>query len=744
MKKYKLFTILILVTMLMASQKGKKKTDLEYDGNGRLILPSKEIIEQLPKDGGEIFNRLIFESSPYLLQHSANPVEWYPWSEEAFLEAERRDVPIFLSIGYSTCHWCHVMEHESFEDKEVAKLMNESFVNIKVDREERPDIDKLYMDVTQMVTGRGGWPMTIIMTPQREPFFAGTYFPKHSRYKRQGMMELIPQLKSVWDTDRSDILSDAKSLTNRLKDSYITSKNKDVVNNNILQSAFNQFSSKFDSEWGGFGKAPKFPKAHDYIYLLRYWKESKNPTALKMVEKSLKEMRKGGMYDHIGFGFHRYSTDKEWLAPHFEKMLYDQAILIMAYSEAWRATGKIEYRNVVEEIISYVIRDMTAENGGFYSAEDADSEGEEGLFYLWTTEEIETLLGSEEGKQFNALFNLKSDGNWVEGKRHGQTNILHFRLNLQQVSNNLNIDQTQLMSSLEIWREHLFAIREYRVHPQKDDKILTDWNGLMISALAYAGRALNDKSYIEYAERAMEFILSDMKNEDGSLKKRYRKGESGLSAVLDDYAFVVWGLIELYQSNYNLKYLDEAIALSDYQINHFWDDVGNGFYFSADNGESLLARPKEYYDGAIPAGNSVSAYNYLRLGRILSNSNYEELSYQIIESNAKSLNRYPSGYSMLLQAISFSNSSNEVIIFEGRNEVKNKEMLNGIIDIYKPNMIVILITKENFSIMKEKMAYLNYFPENQNDEPMVYVCENYTCKLPTSNLEKVIQLLTDD
>jgi uncharacterized protein len=744
MKNIILFSTLILITVIMASEKKITNPNLNYDGNGRLVLPEKSEIQKLPKDGGEFFNRLVFESSPYLLQHAANPVDWFPWGEEAFIEADRRDVPIFLSIGYSTCHWCHVMEHESFEDEEVAELMNESFVNIKVDREERPDIDKLYMDVTQMVTGRGGWPMTVIMTPNREPFFAGTYFPKHGKYKRQGMMELIPKLKEVWDNQRNDILLDAQKLTTRLVNSYNSNRNKDAIGTNVLNEAFKQFSDKFDPEWGGFGNAPKFPKAHDYIFLLKYWQESKNTFALEMVEKSLTEMRKGGMYDHIGFGFHRYSTDKEWLAPHFEKMLYDQAILVLAYSEAWLATGKYEYRNVVEEIIQYISRDMTSEVGGFYSAEDADSEGEEGTFYLWTIDEINSLFGEEEGKQFSTLFNLESGGNWPEGKRHGLTNIPHFKKTILETAQDLEIDVNNLLNSIEIWREHLFSIREYRVRPLKDDKILTDWNGLMISALAIAGRNLNNPQYIQIAEKAMSFILNEMKFQNGGLKKRYRNGDSGLTAVLDDYAFTIWGLIELYQSTHNFKYLEEAVNLSNYQLEHFWDESGNGFYFSADNGEKLLSRPKEYYDGAIPAGNSVSAYNFARLSRILSKPDYEKIAYQIIESNAKSINRYPSGYSMLLQAIQFLDNSKEVIVFEGSNQSKTKKMLKTIQGIYNPNMVTILVNSFNYDTAKNRMPFLQHYSLNENENPIVYVCENYVCKLPTSDEKLVLKLLSQD
>ncbi|MBT5956126.1 MAG: thioredoxin domain-containing protein, partial [Candidatus Marinimicrobia bacterium] len=473
----------------------KKDTRYNYDGNGRVISPESEALKSIPQDGGELWNRLVFEQSPYLLQHAANPVDWYPWGEEAFAKATKEDKPIFLSIGYTTCHWCHVMEHESFEDDEVAALLNDSYIAIKVDREERPDIDNVYMSVTQMLTGRGGWPMTVIMTPEKEPFFAGTYFPKHTRGRRVGMMELLPNIKTYWDTKRDSLLQDAKKLTQRLKNTNQTYRSGESLADDILDKTFSIFDNRFDETYGGFGNAPKFPKPHDYLFLLKYYSRTKNTRALAMAEKSLIEMRRGGMYDQVGFGFHRYSVDKSWLVPHFEKMLYDQALLVHAYLVAYQVTGDQFYADVVREILEYVERDMTSPEGGFYSAEDADSEGEEGLFYLWTTSELGELLDESDSQLFQKIMNIYENGNWNEGRRHGGTNIPHLKQSWSQLAKINQTSENELNDRYEKIRAKLFNVREERVHPQKDDKILSDWNGLMISAFAKAAVVLREDKY---------------------------------------------------------------------------------------------------------------------------------------------------------------------------------------------------------------------------------------------------------
>jgi len=493
-------------------------------------------------------NKLIFEKSPYLLQHAYNPIDWHPWGEDAFEKAGRENKPIFLSIGYSTCHWCHVMEEESFDDPEVARLMNDAFVSIKVDREERPDIDSIYMTVCQMLTGSGGWPLTILMTPDKKPFFAGTYFPKENRFGRIGMMELVPQIKEVWIQHYDEVVDSVNQVTEALRRAAVTVSGKEI-NEAALKAAYIQLSQGFDEEYGGFGTS-----SHSLFFLLRYWRRTGNERALEIVERTLQAMRHGGVYDHIGFGFHRYTTDRGWLVPHFEKMLYDQALIAMAYIEAYQATRKEEFADTAREIFTYILRDMTAPSGGFYSAEDADSEGEEGKFYLWTEEEIKKSLSEEEAEFALKIFNAQKDGNFTEeitGHKTGK-NILHLRKSLKEIAIDLKIDEQEVKRHLEEMRKKLFAFREKRIHPYKDDKILTDWNGLMIAALAKGAQVFDEPKYAEAARNAITFILKNLMRGDGRLLHRYREGQAAVPGNVNDYAFLIWGLIELYEATFEL------------------------------------------------------------------------------------------------------------------------------------------------------------------------------------------------
>ncbi len=471
-------------------------------------------------------NRLAKEKSPYLLQHADNPVDWYPWGPEAFQKAARENKPIFLSIGYSTCHWCHVMAHESFQDSKVANLMNDTFVSIKVDREERPDIDMLYMSICQMMTGSGGWPLTIIMTPEKEPFFAGTYIPRETRFGRQGMLELVPSIKEIWETQKSEIMNSAGQIAAVLQNSALQEPGENL-DDAILHLAYEQLKEMFDEKYGGFGRAPKFPTPHNLRFLLRHWKRTGNVEALAMVEKTLQAMRCGGVYDQIGFGFHRYSTDRHWLVPHFEKMLYDQALLATAYIEAFQATGKKEYARTAREIFTYVLRDMTAGDGGFYSAEDADSEGKEGKFYLWTYGELNQLLTQEETEFALKVYNVQENGNFSEGvsSNNEEENILHLTKPITESASELNISVPEFRKRLESVRQKLFASRNKLIHPAKDKKMLTDWNGLMIAALAIGARVLDEPSYADAAERAVAFILANVRASEGQLRHRYYDGE---------------------------------------------------------------------------------------------------------------------------------------------------------------------------------------------------------------------------
>ncbi|MGY5877230.1 MAG: thioredoxin domain-containing protein, partial [Candidatus Thorarchaeota archaeon] len=507
-------------------------------------------------------NGLVHEKSPYLLQHAYNPVDWYPWGDEAFEKAKKEDKPIFLSIGYSTCHWCHVMEHESFEDEEVANLMNENFVCIKVDREERPDIDKVYMEVAQMMTGRGGWPLTIIMTPNKRPFIAATYISKQDRYGQRGMLSLIPIIHNLWTHEREKVDLTVEQVHEALVATGSTGKEELTIDS--IEAAFSQYSQRFDEKLGGFGQAPKFPSPHNLLLILRYWKRTGDDWALHMVEKTLQEMRKGGIFDHIGFGFHRYSTDSKWLLPHFEKMLYDQAMLMLAYTEAFQATRKEEYAKVVREIAEYLFRDMKHERGAFYSAEDADSEGVEGKFYVWSMEEITKILTEQEVRIASKGFNISEKGNFREEATGEETglNIPHITTGHESIASSLELEHKDFETELESVRKKLFSVREKRVRPHLDDKILTDWNGLMIAALAKAARILDDADLLEAAKASATFILEEMIDSDGHLYHRFREDEVKIRGFLDDYAFLVWALIELYETTFDITYLQRAKSIN--------------------------------------------------------------------------------------------------------------------------------------------------------------------------------------
>jgi len=685
-------------------------------------------------------NHLANEKSPYLLQHAGNPVDWYPWCNEAFEKAKLEDKPIFLSIGYSTCHWCHVMAHESFEDEKLAKLMNETFVSIKVDREERPDIDGIYMTICQMLTGNGGWPLTIIMTPDKMPFFAGTYLPKQEKFGRIGMIELISKIKQLWQEQRNDILKSANEITEALNKEDSAVDRKDIPYSILFETAYKNFFNRFDNQYGGFGTAPKFPMPHNLIFLLRYWKRNNEHQALSMVEQTLQKMYSGGIYDNVGFGFHRYSTDREWLVPHFEKMLFDQALLSVAYTETFLATKNIFYQKVAEEILTYVLRDMTSPSGGFYTAEDADSEGIEGKFYLWTDNEIRNILGKD-AEIFIRIFNVEQNGNWIEqasGNKNG-TNILSSRRTpdeINQIAVEFNIPPHELKIKIEKCRKKLFEQREKRIHPYKDDKILTDWNSLMIIAFAKAYQAFDKKEYLDAAENAAKFIFRNFMLNNGSLLHRFRDGESGIHGNIDDYAFFIAALIDLYEASFNTEYLEKAISLNDYLIKHFWDESGGGFFFVDNNTKDLLIRQKEIYDGAVPSGNSVAMLNLLKLGRITGNTNLETMAQSIAGAFSKSLLNMPSAFTQSLIALDFASGSIEVVIAGEKDSGNTNEMIKKIRSIFYPNKIILL--KDN-----EKLNKIAPFTTDQKmirGKATVYVCTNFTCKKPVTEIEEIKEL----
>ena len=682
-------------------------------------------------------NKLINEKSPYLLQHAYNPVDWFPWGEEAFEKAKYEDKPVFLSIGYSTCHWCHVMEKESFEDNDVANLMNEVFISVKVDREERPDIDGIYMSVCQMLTGGGGWPLTIIMSPDKKPFFAGTYLPKQDRFGRMGMMSLIPGINNVWKNRRAEINKSAEEIYSALNSS-LPKRSGEELNEKVLDKAFNNFVNLFDSENGGFGVAPKFPSPHNLLFLLRYWKRKNSEKALLMVEKTLFEMRKGGIYDHIGSGFHRYSTDKLWLVPHFEKMLYDQAMLVIAYTETYQAAKKDIYKETAIEILDYVLRDMTSPEGGFYSAEDADSEGIEGKFYVWKGNEIKNLLSKDEADLFFNVFNIKTEGNWID-QVHDEntgTNILHLQKEIKTLADELSINEKLLNQKLKTIKEKLFIFREKRIHPFKDTKILTDWNSLMISALSKAAQVFDNNEYYEAAEKAVYFILKNSADKNGRLLHRFKDGEAGIYANVDDYAFFIACLLDLYETGFNTSYLKTAVDLNNDLIKYFWDGEEGAFFFTPSDGEKLLIRQKEIYDGAVPSGNSVAILNLLRIGRITGNSDYEKKASKIFKTFSVMIENSPQAFTQTLAALDFAIGPSKEIIISGKKDSSSaKEMLKMIRGKYIPNKVIAFSSGEKDQLEIISPLFNEYTPIG--NKTTVYVCENYRCKMPVTSIEEL-------
>jgi uncharacterized protein YyaL (SSP411 family) len=697
-------------------------------------------------DEGE-YNNLIFEKSPYLLQHAENPVNWYPWGLEAFTKAQTEDKPIFLSIGYSTCHWCHVMERESFEDLEVAELMNDVFVSIKVDREERPDIDNVYMLVCQMLTGSGGWPLNIMMTADKKPFYAATYIPRETRQGRVGMVDLILRVKDMWETRRSEILGSANDITEGLSTAAkrtLSEATPEALGDSVLSLTYEQLSARYDEEYGGFGDAPKFPMPHNILFLLRYWRRTGNETVLDMVEKTLQQMRRGGIYDHIGYGFHRYSTDSHWLVPHFEKMLYDQALLAMAYIEAYQATGKDEYGNTAREIFTYVLRDMMRPGGGFYSAEDADSEGVEGKFYVWTLQETQQILEPAEAALVAKVFNMRKDGNFAEEgtrKRTGK-NILHLKKSAKEVASDLKVTEQALQKRLNKALHKLHTHREERIHPHKDDKILTDWNGLMVAALAKGAQVFDEPQYAEAARSTVDFILKNMRAGDDRLLHRYRDGQAAILANVDDYAFLVWGLLELYEATFELSHLETALGLNKDLIAYFWDDTAGGFYFTPDDGETLLIRQKEVYDGAIPSGNSVAILNLLRVALMTGNPDLEKKAAAIGAVFSATVRESPSSHTLLMAGVDFGiGPSYEVVIVGNPQAMDTREMIQGLRRPFIPNKVVLLRSADQSEPGIERLAEFTKYQSAIDNKATAYVCLNYNCKLPTTDTAKMLELL---
>lgn len=684
-------------------------------------------MDVIPIPGAErIPNRLINEKSPYLLQHAHNPVDWHPWGEEAFAKAKVEDKPIFLSIGYSTCHWCHVMERESFEDEEVAELLNRYFVSIKVDREERPDIDSIYMTVCQTMTGHGGWPLTVFMTPDAKPFYAGTYFPKTDRMGMPGLLTLLKRIHELWQEKRDELTEITEKIVQAMKERTSGSLRMDP--DELITKAYEALRMSFDSVFGGFGSSPKFPTPHNLIFLLRYWYVHKDSMALSMVGKTLDAMYRGGIFDHIGFGFCRYSTDSKWLVPHFEKMLYDNALLAIAYLEAYRATRREKYADVARQIFTYVLRDMTSPEGAFYSAEDADSEGEEGRFYLWTLDEVREVLGDKDGRRFARLFDITNGGNF-EGKN------IPNRISIQVSASDWEF--------IERCRNQLFQRREQRPRPFRDDKILTSWNSLMIAALAMGGRILEDHRYTEAAERACRFLLKKLVRADGRLLAAYRDSSATIPAYADDYAFLIWGLLELYETTYKPEYLNKALELNEALLELFWDSQDGGLFLYGSDSEQLIVRPKEVYDGALPSGNSVAALNLLKLSHLSGRADLSELAQKLFKTFNPEVSLSPHSHAFFLTALLFFTAKpKEVVIVADAETDDIQQMLQVLRRSPDPFVSTILYT-DKYRDLTGVIPYIEKY-HAMDGKPTAYICKDYACQPPITDPDEFEKCLSQD
>jgi len=668
-------------------------------------------------------NKLAGETSPYLLQHAYNPVNWYPWGAEAFEKAKRENKPIFLSIGYSTCHWCHVMEEESFEDDDVAKILNDNFIAIKVDKEERPDIDAVYMNICQAMTGGGGWPLTIIMTPHQKPFFAGTYFPKRSRYGRPGLIDVLSNIARKWKESPEKFYSTGEKITAAVSEENLPLYPGRFPGKSHIERAAKNLNRLFDGEYGGFGYPPKFPTPHNLMFLLRCHYLNIHPNALHMVEKTLQQMYRGGIFDHIGYGFSRYSTDEKWLVPHFEKMLYDNALLVIALLETAQVTGKELYKDIARKTLSYIQREMLSPEGGFYSAQDADSDGEEGRFYTFTKDELISVLGKEDGEYFCRWFSVTEEGNF-EGR-----NILNLLENPEFSRSNPKID-----SMLPLLREY----RSKRAPLHKDDKILASWNALMIIAFALGYRVLNEEEYLKTAQRALRFLQEKLTDKNGNLFISYRDGTVKGAGILDDYAFLCWAMLEMYRTTFDIEYLSGSIALAERIIELFGDENG-GYYLNSKNAESLIYRPKEQYDGAMPSGNSVFAYCLARISALTGEQKWQSAADRQLEFYYHAFNSNPSSYCFALMALMLKTFPTQEAVCVVGNREDELKTASAIRQTFLPQANVIIKTPENARLLEQIAPYTKDYPFD--NLPAYYICENQSCSPPIHDLNGALSRL---
>ena len=679
-------------------------------------------------------NRLNHETSPYLLQHAHNPVDWYPWGPDAFAAARDLDRPILLSVGYSACHWCHVMERESFENAEIAEQMNRDFVNVKVDREERPDVDTIYMSAVQRLTGQGGWPMTMFLTPEGKPFFGGTYFPPQDLYGRPGFPRILTAVATAWKEQRAEIDQQSRELTADLVegDNLLGGQPDSLLSPALLDKAYQGITAHFDRRNGGFAGAPKFPQPMVLDFLLRCHHRTRQQEPLALVERTLQRMALGGIYDQLGGGFHRYSTDEVWLVPHFEKMLYDNAQLAQIYCRAWQATGKSFYKGIAEETLEYVLREMTSPDGGFNSAQDADSEGVEGKFFVWTPEEVEAVLGKNEGFVFNAFFDVTAQGNW-EGK-----SILHVVKEAAETAVDCGLSVEETAELLDEGRVKLFKAREQRIKPGLDDKVLTSWNGLMLAAFAECAAVFERADFLAAAVKNAEFLLNQhaTRDEAGRLRlfRTSRGGKAHLNACLEDYAFLADGLLWLYEATFEERWLNHAKEAVDTILSKFADETpgGGGFFATSNDHEALIQRPRDWDDNAVPSGNSVTVDVLLRLAIITGDEAYRKPAASILRKLASILEKHPGGFARMLGALDFYlDGPKEIALIGDRNSPQFRALLKVLRDRYVPNHILVSSAGEPDSALP-----LLQNRDARDGKPTAYVCTNFACKEPVTTPEE--------
>lgn len=676
-------------------------------------------------EGTTAQNRLYKETSPYLLQHASNPVDWYPWSEEAFDRARNEDKPIFLSVGYSACHWCHVMEHESFEDEEIAELMNTHYINIKVDREERPDVDEIYMNAVQIMTQQGGWPMSVFLTPEGKPFYGGTYFPPGNGYGRPGFRQVLLSIADFYKTRRDEVDRAIDGLMEGLNRIATLPGDGSELDLDLISQTASVLAQSFDDRDGGFGSQPKFPNSMSLEVFLRNYARTGQPEDLARVTMTLDRMARGGIYDQLGGGFHRYSVDHKWLVPHFEKMLYDNALLARIYLQVHQITNEESFLLIGTEILDYVLREMTSEEGGFLSTQDADSEGEEGRFFVWTPDEIREILGDSDGYVFSTAFDVRDIGNF-EGK-----SILNRPVDLNEVSALVDLSVEEVEAVVEASRPRLLEARSKRVWPGRDDKVQVSWNGLMISAMTVGYQVSGDRKYLDAAGRAASFILAQMVQPDGRLLHSYKDGSVSNNAYLDDYGGLINALIDLYESTFDETWLERATQLADTTISQFWDDEGDSFFYTGIDHEALIVRSKNPYDNATPSGNSLTALAFIRLGTLLRRDDYTSIAERTIRRFQPYMLKTPNGFAQMICAADYVlGGPVEVIVTEGEGK---EEMVRAINDNWVPCRVLASGPAVKVPMTKER--------ERTNAGAAVYVCQNRACSLPIQEPSELASVL---